>query len=199
MLNFTKISWVIVIFCILSTGESIAQSFKQGNVVLSGGYGLGNLSRAILNTYNDETNYSSKGRGPFFAKFEYAISDHVGLGLNYAHVGVDAKWDINYGSNENYKANLKWRNSSVLARVNVHFMEHEQLDLYWGTGLGYRFGQFTYKDNDPSRDDISFPSVIPVGFETTFGIRYFFIPNLGAYAEVGIAKAPIQFGLAGKF
>jgi hypothetical protein len=65
---------------------------------------------------------------------------------------------------------------------------------------GNKFGRWRPTNNDPSIDvDGEISTIIPFEFETTVVVRYFFIKNLGVYAELGIAKAPIQFGLSAKF
>ncbi|QHT66142.1 outer membrane beta-barrel protein [Rhodocytophaga rosea] len=173
-----------------------AQSFEKGNVIITAGYGFGNLSKALFKTYSNNTGYKSSSIGPAFGKVEFAVSDKVGIGLNFAHIGVDA----NYKMDDNYEGNINFKNTSVLGRINLHFANSEKFDAYWGAGLGYRFGGWKHTDNDPNTvSDGEIPTMIPFGFETTVGVRYFFIKNLGVYAELGIAKAPIQFGLSAKF
>lgn len=179
-----------------------AQSFEKGKVIVSGGYGFGNLSKAILKTYQSETGYKASSIGPIFGKVEYAVSDKVGIGVNVAHIGINASYQTSSsdgeGNTTTYNEKFKWNNTSVLARLNLHFAKSEKLDAYWGAGLGYRFGSWKWESEaaDTSQD---FPFVNPFGFETTIGVRYYFIPNLGVYAEAGIAKAPIQFGLSAAF
>jgi opacity protein-like surface antigen len=108
--------------------------------------------------------------------------------------------DANYKIDDNYQGNINFKNTSVLGRINLHFANSEKFDAYWGAGLGYKFGRWKHTDNDPDTEvDGEIPSIIPFGFETTVGVRYFFIPNVGVYAELDIAKAPIQFGLTAKF
>jgi predicted porin len=137
--------------------------------------------------------------GPIFGKFEYAVSDKIGIGLNVAHIGINASYNVSDGDGGNYQYKINWNNTSLLGRINLHFAKSEKLDAYWGAGLGYRFGSWKFEDNNPDSSNESIPSVVPFGFETTIGVRYYFIPNLGVYAEAGIAKAPIQFGLSAAF
>jgi hypothetical protein len=40
---------------------------------------------------------------------------------------------------------------------------------------------------------------VPVGIEATFGTRFLFTDNVGAYVEIGLARAFFQFGVTGKF
>jgi predicted porin len=175
-----------------------AQSFEKGKIIITGGYGFGNLSKAILKAYQDETGYKATSLGPIFGKVEYAVSDKVGIGVNVAHVGVSASYEVSDGDGGTNTEKFKWNNTSVLARLNLHFAKSEKLDAYWGAGLGYRFGSWKW-ESETSENTEEFPFVNPFGFETTIGVRYYFIKNLGVYAEAGIAKAPIQFGLSAAF
>jgi hypothetical protein len=196
MKKFTKCTLAVALGIFLAAPSMFAQSFEKGNVIITAGYGFGNLSKVLFKAYADNTGYKASSIGPAFGKVEFAVSDKVGIGLNFAHIGVDA----NYQINDNYQGNISFKNTSVLGRINLHFANSEKLDAYWGAGLGYRFGRWKHTDNDPGTEvDGEIPSIIPFGFETTVGVRYFFIPNLGVYAELGIAKAPIQFGLSAKF
>jgi predicted porin len=175
-----------------------AQSFEQGKFIISGGYGFGNLARAVLKQYQDEAGYKASSLGPLFGKFEYAVSDRVGIGLNVAHIGVGASYQVDNGDGGMATEEFRWNNTSILARVNLHFAKSEKFDAYWGAGLGYRFGSWKWESETiDSNNEI--PTVFPFGFETTIGARYYFIKNLGIYAEAGIAKAPIQFGLSAAF
>ena len=172
---------------------SFGQAFEQGTKVISVGYGFGNLNRALFKTYEDMGDYKYSGVGPIFAKFEYGVSDKIGFGLNIAHIGAN----VTYGTGTE-KTEIDWKNTSALLRMNIHFSKSDKLDAYWGTGLGYRFGswKFSYEGGNGNEE---IPNVLPLGFETTIGVRYFFVEHVGIYAEAGIAKAPIQFGLNAKF
>lgn len=56
-------------------------------------------------------------------------------------------------------------------------------------------------NNDPQADfkSVEFKNPINFGMDLTFGTRVMFSDNIGAYAEVGIAKAVLQLGLTAKF
>ncbi len=188
--------FAFILMAFVSSAAS-AQAFQQGKTIISVGYGFGNLNRALFKTYESQGGYNYKGFGPIAGKFEYAVSDKIGIGLSVNHINADVK----YNSSSNTETDqIAWNNTSVLGRLNIHFSKSEKFDIFWGAGLGYRFGKwkFTYADNSNNIDE-SIPNVLPFGFETTFGVRYFFIENLGVYSEIGIAKAPLQFGLSAKF
>ena len=187
-------------------------SFGQGKMVISAGYGFPWLAGTVLSTYNANTNFTSSSMGPIYIKGEYGVSDLIGIGLNVAYAKASLSYDDIYtGFDGNFnqvtytdKWNLSYTTMSILMRMNFHFIhDNEKLDWYAGFGLGYRTGTWTESatSNNPSftNSSVSTPNLIPFGFEMTTGIRYFFTPNVGAYAEAGIAKSPLQLGLCLKF
>lgn len=172
-----------------------AESFAQGTMVFSLGYGFPNLWKAILNEVVSDSAYGVKviGTGPVHFRGEYGISDGVGFGVsvNYVSAGV------------NYTEGLYWykltRSSlSVLARLNFHFAKSESVDPYFGIGAGYKQATFKFTTNDPDYTGESFPAFSPFGFEATIGVRYYINDFIGLYTELGIAKSVIQAGLAVK-
>jgi opacity protein-like surface antigen len=202
MKKFTRMNGLMVGLLLAIVSPFVhAQSFEKGKVIISAGYGIGNLNKSLFNTYSGNIGYKYSGTGPLFAKFEYGISDKVGFGVNVNHIGANITYNEEGSNGETYQSKLNWKNTSVLARLNLHFSRSEKLDAYWGAGLGYRFGGWKYSDNDPNSVDSNyeFKTVIPFGFETTIGVRYYIVEHVGIYAEAGIAKAPLQFGLSVAF
>jgi opacity protein-like surface antigen len=194
----------VVVLSAVST-TLYAQAFQQGKSSIQLGYGFGNFSQAYFQTY--ETNYpdefSYKGTGPFFVKYEYAVTDKIGLGLNIAYIGAEVSY-VDKGhvttSGAFYKQTITWTSTSFLARMNLHFGDNEKFDPFWGFGMGYRTGTYKYDDNDPNYDNSEkAKSIIPFGFETTVGARFYFTDNIGIYAETGLAKAVFQGGITLNF
>lgn len=188
-----------------------AQAFEQGKSYVSVSYGFGSyynvFSKAIADLYPD---VKYKSFGPIYGKYEYAVSEHIGLGLNVAYLSTSFNYNETYSDGTDqttYKWKLDRSTYSVLARMNVHFGDHDKLDPYWGFGIGYRGVNWknsysvvsTDSSSNISPQAYSAPVGFPIGFETTFGIRYLFHPNLGAFAEVGFAKSFAQVGITGKF
>lgn len=186
------------------TGKLYAQAFSQGGSSVQAGYGIGNFVQAIFKTY--ETNYSDynfTGIGPLFLKYEYAVSDKIGIGLNMSYIGAKVSYtDRTYitTSGDFYKETITWSSISALARMNLHFGDNDKFDPFWGFGMGYRTATWKYDDNDPTYDNtVSVKNYIPFGFETTVGARFYLTDNIGIYAETGLAKAVFQGGLSIKF
>ena len=188
---------------------SSAQAFEEEKSVVSLGYGFGTLIGALASNIDGEQGYSYSSTGPIYAKWEYGVAENIGIGINLAYVSYDFKYstDGSYydASSGNYISTTyanedKFSSFSGLLRVNWHFGDNDKLDPYYGIGLGYRTGTWTFTTTDPSGTNSGdFNNPIPLGFETTFGLRYLFSDNMGAYLEAGAAKSVIQVGLCGKF
>ena len=179
-------------------------AFEEGQNSVSIGYGFGTVVGALASAYKNETGYAFSGTGPIYLKYEHAITDGVGLGLNIAYAKYKFAWafdteDANFQP-ITYAEGWELTTMSFLARINWHFGDSEKFDPYFGVGLGYRTGSWKWTTTDPSgTQGLSAANVVPFGFETTVGARYLFTDNIGAYAELGIAKSVLQVGLNFKF
>ncbi|MBC8045336.1 MAG: outer membrane beta-barrel protein [Fimbriimonadaceae bacterium] len=179
---------------ILGSFSTRAQAFEEGNSTISVGYGFPNLVGAIFNAYETYEQYDAKSLGPIFGKYEYAVSDNIGVGLNIGYSQTTVTYVLG-----TYNEEFKYSSLGILARINWHFGDSDNFDPYAGFGLGYRTGNYTFTSDDPNAQEVTLDTPIPFGMEITVGSRYFFTDNFGAYAELGFAKAPFQIGLVGKF
>lgn len=189
---------------LIGTSAVHAQAFKEDGHAISVGHGaitfLGNLNR----TFDNYLDLDYKGLGPLYLKYEYGVSDRIGLGINLAY--ATNEWGYRYettdgqGNTVFYRESTKRDTYSVLARLNFHFGNSERFDPYFGFGLGYRDANWRMTSSDPSGGSgVELKGLMPLGFEFTLGARYFFANNIGAYAEVGGAKSVIQGGLVTRF
>ena len=192
----TKILILLMIVAAFPT-ISKAQSFEQGNIIFSAGYGFPNLGKSLFKIYEDETGYDVGGIGPLHGKFEYAVSDNIGVGLTFNFVSYDVNWtDSDGGTTYNYTYDVTgWR---VNARLNFHFLNSDNVDPYFGLGIGYGNTTWSFTTNDPFFGGGAISSPIGIGFETTVGLRYYFTEMIGLYGELGLAKSLIQGGLVVK-
>ncbi|MBX2978350.1 MAG: outer membrane beta-barrel protein [Flavobacteriales bacterium] len=188
----------------LSASSAQAQAFQEGGHTVSVGHGavtfLGNLNR----TFDLYTDLNYKGLGPLYLKYEYGVTDRIGLGVNIAY--ATNEWSYRYqGTDENgnaaqYTESTERNTYSVLARFNYHFGNSDRFDPYFGFGMGYRDANWKFNSSDPNGGSgVEVKSLMPFGFEFTLGARYFFTDNIGLYAEVGGAKSVFQGGLVAKF
>lgn len=189
---------------LLSGPETHAQAFREGDHTLSVGHGavtfLGNINRTF-DTYLD---LGFKSLGPLYLKYEYGVTDRIGLGISFAY--ATNEWSYRYESTDGQGNTVYYNESterdtySVLARFNYHFGNSERFDPYFGFGLGYRDANWKSNTTGPDGGSgVDLKSLMPFGFEFTLGARYFFTDNIGLYAEVGGAKSVLQGGLVAKF
>ncbi|MEO8146433.1 MAG: outer membrane beta-barrel protein [Bacteroidia bacterium] len=188
--------------------QAHAQSFEEGTNIISVGYGFPNLAKSYFSVWDDANLYdrsSLGGFGPLHLKFEHALNEKFGIGLSLNLVSANGKYSYesynNNGVLTDYTDEFSMSGWSALARLNWHFFNSDKFDPYWGFGIGYRSAKwkYTYGDPDYSTENITAKTLIPLGFEITIGARYYVAENIGIYAETGLAKSIIQFGVSYKF
>ena len=199
-----KKSLFFAVFMLISS-ISQAQIYPQGSVNVSAGYGVvsyGNIVLKLFETTLDLKNVSSNLTGPIYLKGEYAVADNFTLGLNINYSKTSASFTIDSaGIAGKYKGTLGLRSTSALLRANytIPFAE-DRAGFMIGGGLGYRGFRASYSDNKPETPvdgGISLP--VPVTFEITMGLRYYFTENIGFYVETGITRSLLQGGITARF
>jgi opacity protein-like surface antigen len=202
--NFFSAAALLAVAALTTPSVTNAQAFEEGSNQVAVGYGFVTLLGSVNDSFDAYSDTEYKGTGPFYVKFEHALSDKVGLGLNVAYAGNEWSYkytgfDIN-GNSAIYTETSKRTTYSVLARMNFHFGSSDKFDPYAGFGLGYRNANWTYETTDPDGSSgVEFKTLMPLGMEITIGARYYFTDNIGLYAEVGAAKSVVQAGLVAKF
>ncbi|MBS3915261.1 MAG: hypothetical protein KG003_12250 [Bacteroidetes bacterium] len=202
------------------TDENPGTGFEKKHFYLSAGPGLGNFSAGLANTIKKSIAPNWKGvtidgKTIWYAKLEYAVGAHHGLGIYYAHSGFDISVNLDSVTKYNVPVTgkLKYRSWSLLGRYNFHFIESKPLDIYLGISAGYRANRFSVEDNDPEKNWWDFPidlkfikrkipnsiGIPTLGGDLTLGIRYEIMHKIFLYTELGLAKTFLQGGLAVKF
>ena len=184
-----------------------AQSFDEDFKVWTFGYGIGAWIDPVLNTLENEeryTDFKTSNVGPFYAKFEYGVTDEIGIGINLAYVSRETNFtevfDNGNGGNVYNYHNVSYNSFSFLLRLNKHFSDNDKIDVYWGTGLGYKSEDIAETETNASGyKHEKFSNPIPLGLDCTIGVRFYITPTLGIYIETGMAKSVMQFGLSGRF
>lgn len=190
-------------------------SFGQGTSTVSVGYGAPNLLKWVLKVVSTEDpTVTVKGIGPAHLKYEFGVSDKIGIGVSlaYATAGFDRTESYDesvYDPNTDtytttpvsYTESLMFTNFAALARMNLHFGRSRTFDPYCGFGLGANIVSIKYTNTDPyaikNKDSYSVPGFLAL--EAVFGTRFYFTDNIGAYVEVGYAKSLAQGGIVAKF
>ncbi len=167
-------------------------AFKEGDNIVSIGYGFPNLNKSLFKAFDTYTEFKVTGIGPLHLKAEHAITDNFGIGLSINGVSSTMSY-----KDASYSYKYAWTSVKFNARFNYHFVSSETFDPYIGIGAGYGFASGKWSGTGTSNTTIKNP--LAIGFEGTAGCRYYFSPNIGAYAEIGLAKSVMQAGLCFKF
>jgi len=200
-----KFSTLIMMVVLGANLTASAQAFTEGQSSVSLGYGFGNLSQSLFKAYESLPDFNYKGAGPLFLKYEYGISENIGVGVNVAYIGAKVTWTDEFIEVEPgvpLRQETSWTSYSILARMNYHIPvgSTDKFDPYFGVGIGYRSGKWKASDNDPDFDwGVELDSPFILGMEMTGGARYLFTENIGVYGEVGLAKGLLQIGAVGRF
>ncbi len=195
---------------VLSMGAVHAQAVAKGNIIIDPYYGAPNFGKKIASAMSsDNANLKSTGSGglgPMGLRLEYMLADKFGLGVDVIY--NSATLDLTYDSLNNdgtlyrrYTGTGAMNRLRVQARFNYHFVSTDELDAYFGVGAGTNTRFWTAKSNDPDYDfnNTSTGTLLPVSMRLAVGMRYYFIPNLGFNAEIGLGGPVISAGLSLKF
>jgi len=71
-----------------------------------------------------------------------------------------------------------------MARVAFHFAVSRAVDPYFAVSGGFRIESFSTETDDPDYD-VGIAGVGPA-VRFALGTRFFFTPNIGAFAELGV-------------
>ena len=115
-----------------------SDAFEEGVIVIAAGYGFPNWGKSWMKIYETEAGYKATGFGPLHVKFEYGVSDKIGLGASINYVAFGAKWgnpEMCYNSVTGLdypgEESMDITSLSILVRMNMHFATSEKLDPYW--------------------------------------------------------------------
>lgn len=224
MKNKIILASLLIVSCSTSA-FSQNKAFQKGGAYVSLGYGYPNTMRgvvvasaAIESLFGSNTNsvtvsnINASNAGPVIARLEYGISDKFGMGLVLANNRIMLTRDVNglmqtgtdiVGTpvyrNKDYTEKYAYNSFSIGLRPTFHFMKREKLDMSLGIGAGYSFVSMKAIETFPNSTPITLKTNIPVYFSVTYGIKYYFTPSFGAYAEIGYDKSSLcQAGLAFK-
>lgn len=203
-----KITILIVAILTLSAQQQAsAQVVEEGNMLIDVYYGFPNLYSSVFRTAyansGTATDISITGFGPVGGRFEYLLTDKVGLGIdigtNNTKLNFKDQTTDNNGNPVVYNYNYKTQKIGAMVTLNYHFIENDHLDFYGMFGMGYGNRSFTFKSTDPNYVSASAKSYIPVASRLGIGIRYFFTENIGANLGLGIGQGGlINVGLSVK-
>ncbi|RRA97959.1 hypothetical protein [Larkinella rosea] len=171
------LSSILVMTLLLVGTKSFAQ-YQQGDKLLNAGIGL--------------SSYYGGGL-PIGASFEVGVTDEISVGAQLDFY----TWGYNYGG-------YKWRYTflPIAVRGSYHVNEllnlnNDKLDLYGGLALGYYISKYSDNSGYTGFYDNSYGNRVLFGLH--IGGRYYFKPNVGAFAEVGYGVSALKLGVTFKF
>jgi opacity protein-like surface antigen len=172
-------------------------AFAEKDVFLSVAYGFGNFLRSTFEASGVEKgNQVRTSIGPLMAKGEWALSNNLGFGVNFAMMSLKNEWTDTMANTSGTGTYNGW---SALARVNYHMKPGRFFDPYLGFGVGYRRDQIKESTSNPSSGNKFEEEVLLIpfnlGMDLTIGFRLMATERLGMMMETGIAKGIVQLGL----
>jgi len=129
---------------------------------------------------------------PFYAKVEYLIFHHIGIGVDMSYDDYEAQQTP--PSSTIFTNAYKGYTFVTNIRLNKHFhLIAKRLDFYIGAGLGYEVQSITNIITTQSLPKFNSNNL---AFEITIGGRFYITKRVGIYIEGGIARSILQGGLA---
>lgn len=189
----------------VSTTKVQAQVVEEGTMIFDVYYGFPNLYTSILkaeyvndNPGEEYQNVKVGGIGPMGLRFEYLITEKIGLGVDMNYTNTTVDWNETIDGNT-YDYNVKVPRIRVMGKFNFHFAKSDKFDAYTAFGAGYGSFKLVTETNDPNYIFTNLENPIPVSIRFALGARYFFNDNLGINLEFGLlGGALINAGLSFK-
>lgn len=217
---------IVVIILALSVGLK-AQVTQKGSSTLQFGYGFPSTMYLMGSVFkyglpsSDSTATSSfrfKGWGPLHFRYEYMVSDKIGIGLSVNAEFGKFRFTSNYHDNANNAVtgirNFKYSSINGILRLNYHFVRKpEKVDIYYGFGVGYAHtkvhldtlggGAAISPEEKHFTDEFDkylngVFKKLPIALEQVIGIKVPLTESAGVYMEAGYSKSLFQVGFYGK-
>jgi hypothetical protein len=176
--------------------ESGDGMMTEGAHYITLGYGFPSITRTFFKPLNDLGGTTTvSGFGPLHIKYAYGFAHGWSIGLN---CNLD-----NARFNIDNQGGFNCTGAAFNLRANKSLIQNDKFALYTGVGFGYHryFLNSNYTGGNLNTAaeietlETTLNSVVPVSFEGTVGGMFFITPNIGLYAEGGIAKSIVQLGI----
>jgi hypothetical protein len=188
----------LLLLCFTICFNCIAKSPSQSII---GSLGLGFpsiMGYAVANSAN-QTIIPERLYQPVMSKLEYKRGKW-GVSLNYTTSFTQFRFHINNTSTYN---RISYNINSVTLRGNYYFLEKKigqkkkmQLQSFGGLGAGKIVAEQHTTTHYPGLPGLSSTAFtfekFPMSLEATVGTRFFPIPQVGVFAEIGAGNMPIQ-------
>jgi hypothetical protein len=199
---------ITILVSIITLGLSFngnAQAVSEGNVIIDPYYGYPNFGKTFLNSLEGVENTTVTGIGPMGLRMEYMMAPKFGLGIDFIYNSVNVSGTIDSLNSDgtvykSYDAKIFSQRYRPQIRMNYHFVATDNLDAYFGVGVGANIRRIGTKTDYPNYDDNAVSgSLIPVSMRVALGTRYYFTENIGLNLELGLGGPFISGGVSVKF
>ena len=194
---------------ILGTQSNASAQVEQGNFIIDPYVGAPTINIWWKNLV-DLSGTSATTIGPpigFGGRMSYLVSDNFGIGLDFNYVKSGYQYsDICYscgdydtltGTYPDVEQTYRFESNvmRIMVRMDYHFVQTENLDVYLGVAAGYKYAKRTgYLDGQVDASVGWSGALIPVATRAAIGMRYYFIPNLGLHLELGVGGGQVIQG-----
>lgn len=172
-----------------------AQTHNEGAMIVDVYYGSPNITSVLLKHFMKKASNVEylryKNFGPIGAKFEYMVTDEIGVGIDFNYSNRFISYtDIAIDSNQVYDTSYvsftgpKFRG---MGRLNYHFYDSYDFDAYFSVGVGYNF-------LNPLLEGSEFKNFLALAFRLNLGGRYYFKENIGLNLELGLGGGGVIQG-----
>ncbi|MDF2438021.1 MAG: hypothetical protein K0Q95_2397 [Bacteroidota bacterium] len=180
--------------------NSGTKCFNENTKVLNAGVGFGS---GYYRSYKG-AGYVNRTSPAINLSYEQALPKklgpgYLGLGAYLAYQSSRSRYNNSKYNGNYYYYEHKWKNFIVAARGAYHldFLNSERAEIYGGVIAGLRIQTYNYETNNPdpyTYYGLKQGSVYPVA-AAFLGARWYFLPNIGVYGEVGsgISYATVGF------
>jgi opacity protein-like surface antigen len=179
--------------------QHAAAQVETGSILIDTYYGFPNIGKQVFSVLaSDSSTIGSRatGVGPLGIRFEYMVADKIGVGVDFNYLSNGFEYDYIL-DNTTYTATYKKTKLRVMARLNYHFVQTEQVDSYVGFGAGYKHKINTFSSTNPADFEDNLESnfqLLPFSARICVGTRFFFTDNLGVNLELGAGGGPLLSG-----
>ncbi len=183
--------------------KGYSASFSKGSKIISFGMGFPNLYRISYKEPEGYTHIKTTGFGPLYAKFEIAIADNIGLNpsfgygtFHYSYFGL--AYHPGYTEQVIYYDDVNTLSLALTANFHLKsLITNPKLDVYFGGGFAMNYLKYRYGNIPPYKEPETKTKFVPAA---RVGVRYYFDPILGAFAEAGYdGLSVLQLGLSVRF
>ncbi len=175
---------------LLCTTFQTAQAQTNNGTSFTLGYGVSQLLGTVNQNLGGTGITSESLLGPYHFKIEKTLASHVSLGLSTSlmrNTFTSAPKSLGSeigGLTSGASAEAKRWAYSAVGRLNFHLGNSSKFDPYFGGGIGY--SSATWSGSTTEFDGLNkILGTSRVAYELSAGAKYFLLPNLGVYAEVG--------------